>query len=103
MTIWAITPFTVVMPGGPACDSDTLSSCHRFVRSRFSINVPDVSRREGAWDKAARDPNDEMVSAGLTPDNIRKWEYLKSIQGQNETVKNKFHVVVYGFVFELTF
>ncbi|CAN0414032.1 unnamed protein product, partial [Hapterophycus canaliculatus] len=43
-------------------------------------------RREGAWDKAARDPNDEMVQAGLTPDNIRKWEYLKGIQGQNETV-----------------
>lgn len=42
--------------------------------------------REGAWDKAARDPNDEMVSAGLTPDNIRKWEYLKGIQAQNETV-----------------
>lgn len=42
--------------------------------------------REGAWDKAARDPNDEMVSAGLTPDNIRKWEYLTGIQGQNETV-----------------
>lgn len=42
--------------------------------------------REGAWDKAARDPNDEMVQAGLTPDNIRKWEYLKGIQGQNETV-----------------
>ncbi|CAM9795216.1 unnamed protein product [Pylaiella littoralis] len=42
--------------------------------------------REGAWDKAARDPNDEMVQAGLTPDNIRKWEYLKGIQGQNETL-----------------
>ena len=42
--------------------------------------------REGAWDKAARDPNDEMVSAGLTPDNIRKWEFLTGIQGQNETV-----------------
>nr|AIW62930.1 malate dehydrogenase [Saccharina japonica] len=42
--------------------------------------------REGAWDKAARDPNDEMVSAGLTPDNIRKWEYLTGIQGQNETL-----------------
>nr|AIT70123.1 malic enzyme [Desmarestia viridis] len=42
--------------------------------------------REGAWDKAARDPNDEMVSAGLTPDNIRKWEYLKGIQAQNETL-----------------
>ncbi|CBN77654.1 malate dehydrogenase [Ectocarpus siliculosus] len=42
--------------------------------------------REGSWDKAARDPNDEMVQAGLTPDNIRKWEYLKGIQGQNETL-----------------
>lgn len=28
-----------------------------------------------------------MVQAGLTPDNIRKWEYLKGIQGQNETVR----------------
>ena len=45
--------------------------------------------REGAWDKAARDPNDEMVSAGLTPDNIRKWEYLTGIQGQNETVSHE--------------
>lgn len=44
--------------------------------------------REGAWDKAARDPNDEMVSAGLTPDNIRKWEYLTGVQGQNETVRS---------------
>lgn len=42
--------------------------------------------REGAWDKAARDPNDEMVSAGLTPDNIRKWQYLTGIQSQNETL-----------------
>ncbi|CAN0147411.1 unnamed protein product [Ascophyllum nodosum] len=42
--------------------------------------------REGAWDKAARDPNDEMVSAGLTPDNIRKWEFLTGIQGENETL-----------------
>eukprot|EP00903_Cladosiphon_okamuranus_P012961 g12100.t1 len=42
--------------------------------------------REGAWDKAAKDPNDEMVQAGLTPDNIRKWEYLKGIQAQNETL-----------------
>ena len=49
-----------------------------FLAFRFS--------REGAWDKAARDPNDEMVSAGLTPDNIRKWEFLTGIQGENETV-----------------
>nr|AIT70130.1 malic enzyme [Dictyopteris undulata] len=42
--------------------------------------------REGAWDKAARDPDDEMVSAGLTPDNIRKWEYITSILSQNETL-----------------
>ncbi|CAB1119012.1 unnamed protein product [Ectocarpus sp. CCAP 1310/34] len=54
--------------------------------------VPDLffrtltKNREGSWDKAARDPNDEMVHAGLTPDNIRKWEYLKGIQGQNETL-----------------
>ncbi|CAM9608631.1 unnamed protein product, partial [Choristocarpus tenellus] len=42
--------------------------------------------REGVWDKAAKDPNDEMVSAGLTPDNIRKWQYLNTVQGYNQTV-----------------
>lgn len=55
--------------------------------------------REGAWDKAARDPNDEMVQAGLTPDNIRKWEYLKGIQGQNETVGGVRACVRVCFVF----
>eukprot|EP00953_Heterococcus_sp_UTEX-ZZ885_P011727 6785-Heterococcus_DN1.PRE.2 len=42
--------------------------------------------RQGICDRAAKDPDDEMIRAGLTPDNIRKWRFLSGIQDWNETL-----------------
>ncbi|CAM9116094.1 unnamed protein product [Chrysoparadoxa australica] len=58
----------------------------RMVHMDHQVNKMMAEFREGVWDQAARDPNDEMVQAGLEADNIRKWRFLSELQDYNETL-----------------
>lgn len=59
---------------------------HKYVSLEEQVTKTLDEFREGMWDQAARDPGDEMIKAGLTPDNIRKWRFLSDIQENNETL-----------------
>jgi len=42
---------------------------------------------ELGWaDRAEREPDDEIIKSGVSPDNIRKWKVLQSVQDRNETL-----------------
>lgn len=36
--------------------------------------------------RAEKDPEDEIIKSGVSPDNIRKWKVLQSVQDRNETL-----------------
>lgn len=36
--------------------------------------------------RAEQEPDDEIISSGVNPDNIRKWKVLQSVQDRNETL-----------------
>ena len=42
--------------------------------------------REGWATRAANEPEDEIIKSGVSPDNIRKWKVLQSLQDRNETL-----------------
>ena len=47
---------------------------------------------EGRWGMVghglttAQEPDDEIIKSGVSPDNIRKWKVLQSVQDRNETL-----------------
>jgi hypothetical protein len=42
--------------------------------------------RSGWTKRAAQEPDDEIIKSGVSPDNIRKWQVLQSVQDRNETL-----------------
>ena len=42
--------------------------------------------RSGWAARAEQDPDDEIIKSGVSPDNIRKWKVLQSVQDRNETL-----------------
>lgn len=42
--------------------------------------------RQGWAARAETEPDDEIIKSGVSPDNIRKWKVLQSVQDRNETL-----------------
>ena len=54
--------------------------------SQYTLQVIMEEYRQGWADRAAQEPDDEIIKSGVNPDNIRKWKVLQSVQDRNETL-----------------
>ena len=69
----------------------TVEEQEEFIMEEYSTGwaarAEQVSQ-EGVEDvyKAVQEPDDEIIKSGVSPDNIRKWRVLQSVQDRNETL-----------------
>ena len=63
----------------------------------FSLTIEDQEQvimeeyMKGWAARAEQDPDDEIIKSGVSPDNIRKWKVLQSVQDRNETLFYRYY------------
>jgi len=74
----------------PESERDRLAIRGLLPHSRLTVEEQEAvimeEYRSGWAERAEREPDDEIIKSGVSPDNIRKWKVLQSVQDRNETL-----------------
>lgn len=61
-----------------------LDGCRLSIQEQEQVIMEEYEKGWAA--RAEQDPEDEIIKSGVSPDNIRKWKVLQSVQDRNETL-----------------
>ena len=68
----------------------TVEEQEEFIMEEYSTGwaarAEQVEEGEEGWSRGVQEPEDEIIRSGVSPDNIRKWRVLQSVQDRNETL-----------------